>query len=475
MIGLLAGLLLQAQEAATFADLRARADALLAPLIAEADIVPAARVERLDGAVVYERRGAEPLVIASNIKVLTTAAALLALGPDFRWTTTVVEEDGRIWLSSDGDPALRRLGDRDVPAAFLEALAQALRARQAVAPTEIVLDARAFTGPLRHPLWPEDQWQEEYCAPVAALSLEGGCLELQVSGGLLRAYPPAAAAFRFERKSADDAQAWSATWNGARDAILVRGSGSGKGPLRFAVADPLAVYSAWLEEGLRARGIVPGAIRFAAAEEAAPAAAPILILKSAWTLADAVVVCNKESDNTLAEVLLRTLGRARGGDGSNESGLKAVREVLAAVGCDLTSLTQADGSGLARSESARVNACSPALLCAVLRSMAGPAGERDGIGRVFFDSLPIGGVEAKVRDSFRDPLFQPQRVHAKTGWIRGASSLSGYLLAPDGEPLVFAILVNYRSDGSERTNNKRFRRVQEDLLGEVLRAWPKTE
>ncbi len=471
MIAPLALLLLPAAQE-SFAGLRARCDAVLAPLIAEADVTPAVRIERLDGTVVYERRGAEAFVIASNMKLFTTAAALLALGPEYHWSTTAHLADDRLWLASDGDPSLRRIGERDVPSIFLDALAGALRGRQAGELREIVLDARAFPGPERHPLWPAEQWQAEYCAPVAALSLEGGCLELADSGGALRAYPPAEAAFRIERKSAADRKSWTASWTSARDAIVVRGSGAGKSPLRLAVADPVTVYGAWLEEGLRARGVRVGAVRRAAVGEAAPAGKPLIVLRSAWSLAEALTVCNKESDNFLAEVLLRTLGRARGGDGGTASGLAAVRAVLGGAGLDLATLDQADGSGLARAADARVNLSSPALLCALLRLMAGPAGARDGLGRIYFDSLPIGGVESKLREIFRDTTFQPQRVRAKTGWIRGASSLSGYLIAPDGEVLTFAILVNYQPDGTPRTNNSRFRKMQEQLLGEVLRAWP---
>lgn len=468
---LLACALAAAQQAVP-ADLKARLDRVLAPLVAEADVTPGVRIELLDGTLLYERRGSEPFVIASNMKLFTTAAALLALGPDHRWSSTGILDGARLWLRGDGDPSLRRLGERDVPAAFLDGLAKALRGRGIGALDEVILDGRAFSGPARHPLWPADQWQADYCAPVAALSLEGGCLEITEAGGSLRAFPAAGSAWRLERKSASDAKSWTASWNGARDAIVVRGAGTGKAPLRLAVADPEPVFAGWIAEGLRARGIPAARVRFAAAEEEPPAGPPLVVLKSAWTLAEALTVCNKESDNFLAEVLLRTLGRARGGAGSNETGVAAVRQVLEAARLDLSSLSQADGSGLARSASARVNTSSPALLCHLLRVMAGPAGERGGIGRVFRDSLPIGGVEAKLRSHFEERLFQPERVRAKTGWIRGASSLAGYLTAPDGRVLCFAIVVNYTPDGTARTNNARFRQAQEDLLAEVLRAWP---
>jgi D-alanyl-D-alanine carboxypeptidase len=61
-------------------------------------------------------------------------------------------------------------------------------------------------------------------------------------------------------------------------------------------------------------------------------------------------------------------------------------------------------------------------------------------------------------------------VRAKTGWIVGASALSGYLLAGE-TPLVFSILINYTKDKTLRTNNARFKKMQEDYLHEILRKW----
>ena len=94
-------------------------------------------------------------------------------------------------------------------------------------------------------------------------------------------------------------------------------------------------------------------------------------------------------------------------------------------------------------------------------------------GAVWFDSLPVAGVEGRLKARFGNQVFQPGRVHAKTGWISGASALSGYLLAGDDDVLSFSIVVNYQPDGSPRTNNARFKALQEDILEQVLSKWGK--
>lgn len=460
----------QSGDAPEAAALSAPLRAVVAPLAAEPDVIPSVRIETLAGKVVFDRRGDEASVIASNMKVFTTAAALLALGPDHRWSTKAVVDGADLWIIAGGDPSLRTIGERALHEEFLDALAASLLAAGHAQFDQIVLDARCFSGPAVHQLWPEDQWQQEYCAPVCGFALEGGCVEIRDLGGSLRFSPQAGGAFRVERKEPARKDAWSAYWQSDRERIVVSGAGAGKLALRLAAADPMRLALGWLREGLERRGLRGGAVRPPRDGEAPPARDPLFVHASAWTLRDAVTVCNKESDNFLAECLLKTLGRARSGDGSTEAGVAAVRAVLTQAGVDLSRLEQADGSGLARSSSQPVNRASPAAICAVLRTMG--SARAPAAGPVFFDSLVIGGVEGRNREFFADAAFQPHRVRYKTGWIAGASSLCGYLHAPDGQILVFAIVVNYQRDGTARTNNARFRAFQEDLLREVTTRWP---
>lgn len=463
----------QLAEAPESAALLAPLRTLVAPLAADRGVTPAVRIETLDGALVFDRGGDESLVLASNMKVFTTAAALLELGKDFRWRTQAKLQGDTLWLIAGGDPSLRTIGEQQAHEAFLDALAETLLAAGKSRLDELVLDARCFAGPAFHPLWPEDQWQQEYCAPVAGFTLEGGCLEISERDGRLRVSPTVEGAFRIERRDPEDRDAWSAYWLSGRDRIVVNGSGAGKQPLRLSDADPLRLGLSWVREGLSRRGVSAASVRPPHLGEVAPEGEALFVQTSAWSLQDVITVCNKESDNFLAETLLKTLGRARGGDGSTESGIAAVREVLEAAGIDLTTLDQADGSGMARSTERPVNRASPAAVCAVLRTMASARAAE--AGPVFFDSLAVGGVDGRNRSFFADAAFQPNRVRYKTGWIAGASSLCGYLHAPDGQILVFSIVVNYERDGTARTNNARFREFQEQLLQQVLQRWPRAE
>lgn len=69
-----------------------------------------------------------------------------------------------------------------------------------------------------------------------------------------------------------------------------------------------------------------------------------------------------------------------------------------------------------------------------------------GIGKspqaeVFRASLPIAGVNGTLKNRFLNTAAAGM-VQAKTGSMTGISALSGYMNAPNYEPLVFSIIVN---------------------------------
>ncbi len=443
------------------AELGSTLGAKVRELSSEKEISVGVRVETLDGKIIFDNEGEKAFVLASNTKILTTAAALLELGSDFRWHTRLRLDGATLRVVGEGDPSLRKLPESHPGDAFLDAAARALDKKGVSSLEAIILDSRGIASPPRHPLWPEEQWQESYCAPVAALVVEGGCLEVISGGG--RAWigpsldPPIPVDFRHTGKG----KPLSAWWGSK--GLVVRGDLHARDSLRLAVRDPVDIFGRWLKAGLKRRGIPCERVVLAGADDGQENGELILSHPSAWKLADAVALANLESDNFTAELLLLALGRMGGGPGTAEAGIARTERILEPLGLLPARVRQTDGSGLARSDSRPVNKAAPADLCAVLRGMA----EHEE-GRCFFRSLPVGGVQGRLAQRFKDPLFQPQRVHAKTGWIRGASSLSGYLLAGDSEILVFSIVVNYVRDGTSRTHNKRFQAFQEFVLGAVL-------
>jgi D-alanyl-D-alanine carboxypeptidase/D-alanyl-D-alanine-endopeptidase (penicillin-binding protein 4) len=140
----------------------------------------------------------------------------------------------------------------------------------------------------------------------------------------------------------------------------------------------------------------------------------------------------KPSQNQIAELLLRTLGYARTGVGAADSGRKVVDGQLRAWG--VTPERDAvvrDGSGLSRHDYV-----SPAALVKVLTTIRG-----DTAFRAYYDALPIAGVDGTIRSRMKGTPAE-NNVHAKTGTVDKARSLSGYVTTADGRQLVFSFLCN---------------------------------
>jgi len=442
---------------------------LVQPIDAEKHIEIGVRFEDLDGKVIFDFHGDRRLALASNNKLFTTAAALLALPADFRWHTRSYLHAGVLRVVGGGDPSLRPIGTRDVAAEYLASLATELKSAGVYQIDRLELDSTYFDAEWRHPLWPANQLQDIYCAPLSGLSLNGGCTAIHFLHGALSTTPPLGGAVTWvgREKKYDSLSAWL----GNNDfQIHARPPKNGRAAsVAFASKDPVLVFGTWLRAGLLEHGISVAEV--AVLEAAAVLANPIVEISllhdwpSVWNLTDVVIACNKASDNFLAETLLKTLGRELLADGSYDAGRRAVHQAFEQQEFPLLQFEQADGSGMARHPSQLVNTSTPADLCLLLREMLAR-----GEGVVLFDSLPIAGVDGKLSSRFRDAVFQPQRVHAKTGFILGASSLSGYLLLPEEQILVFSIVVNFDRGRNANTNNRRFKKMQEQLLERLLQS-----
>lgn len=405
----------------------------------------------LDGTWRYRHRADDAFVPASNMKLVTAAAVLHGLGRDYRFRTQFSLRAGRLVARAGGDP--NWIADTaTAPEAMWRGLVAALTGRGVTAVRGVDFDHGAFTGPARPASWPADQLDAYYCAPTGGFVLQQGTfvLRLQPAGGAVDAVLMAP----FVRMPIEGRVAVTANKKGATygaldrgDSIKVQGKmwqGSHPAEIKVAVKDPVPWFERALLEALRDGGV------------RTDAAAPATDLEALYThttpLLPALQRMLEDSSNFDAEQCARVLGMERGGDGSLQGGLAAIRSVLGELlGGDAKGLTQIDASGLSRG-----NEVTPALLVAVLRAVAASADSA-----LYFDCLPLAGQTGTLEDRFRGSAAAG-RVRAKTGWIRGASSLSGVLTRRDGSRCAFAILMNY--DPAENGLNKQLKALQEQIV-----------
>jgi len=156
----------------------------------------------------------------------------------------------------------------------------------------------------------------------------------------------------------------------------------------------------------------------------------LFVLKSP-PLREVLPALEKPSQNQIAEILLKTLGLERTGFGTADSGRAVIERQLAGWGIAPTSFAVRDGSGLSRHDY-----IAPDAIVRVLDAM-----RKSPNFAVFRDALPLAGVDGTIANRMRGTAAAGN-VHAKTGFVDKARSLSGYVTTANGRLLIFSLLCN---------------------------------
>ena len=417
------------------------------------------------GDVLYRRNAGNLFMPASNQKIITGAVALAKLGADFRFGTPVLAVGPRVGdtLKGDlvvlgrGDPTLsQHASDNLDMMVSLRGWVDSVRARGIrVITGRVIGDASYYPDPVLGEGWMWDDLQDSYSAPVGALMFNEAFAQIVVTPGERAGDPariqtfPASAPLRVfgtvttaPRDSNINNIRYARVFYG--DSVLIGGRISAGLPpeaVDAAVTDPARYFENALTEALRAGGVQvlspappPSSAITPAPFFTYPAAAVPVDTIFRWqspALRDILPLLEKPSQNQIAEILLHTLGSLKG-EASVDSGRAVVREQLLAWGVPADAYVYVDGSGLSR-----YNYVAPEALVATLTGVS-----RDPNFRAFYDALPIGGVDGTIANRFRTGMAS-RNVHAKTGSISNARTLSGYVTSASGERFVFSIMANH--------------------------------
>jgi D-alanyl-D-alanine carboxypeptidase/D-alanyl-D-alanine-endopeptidase (penicillin-binding protein 4) len=407
----------------------------------------------------------EPMVPASNQKLLTTAAALHLLGPDFRYDTFVLSSgalsgavlQGDLVLYGTGDPTL---SDRFFPSATapMDSLARGVaEAGIREIRGDLVVDGSYFTGPDLHPEWDPADLNDPFAAPVSAVAVNQNLLTIRVEAAPASQRPPSISTLP-PGSGIPVVNAAVTTASGTRSRVwLFREAPAdpigieGEIPLggrdvwrELPVPEPLIFAGRLLKQALEAQGIaVAGEVKVVRDPQRSILAAGttsggfgersprIISHLVSPPLLEILRVVNKESNNLLAETVAKTLGRVTLGDGSFEGGTRAVTRFLSReVGLPLEGVTLRDGSGL----SSR-NLVSAGCLVQLLAFMARSPDWED-----FWSTLPEAGIRRELGRMSGSPAAR--NLRAKTGTMHGVSALSGMVRTRSGERVLFSVMAN---------------------------------
>lgn len=383
---------------------------------------------------------------ASNVKLLTTAAALTQLGSEFHIRTSVYQlpnPSGQVILRVVGR------GDPSFSEAQLQALVEQIRNQGIGHIHQLIVDDRYFQGDAVNSTWEWEDIQSGYGAPVNSLILNQNAINLTLIPQRLgqplridwddqnmgnqwqivnRSHTVATETAEFVQVGRDLSQ----------PILYVEGqlrAGSASEPVAISVPQPTQHFLQQLLNRLNLANIqvdqtalAPDALATATKnlKEIAGIDSP--------RLAELITTTNQQSNNLYAESLIRQLG-ANPVDPHNPHTLKLgianLEANLAKLGIDPSLYALADGSGLSRHNSA-----SPTAIVKTLQAMAtSPKAE------TYRRSLSTAGVNGTLISRFQDTPVQG-RFYGKTGALTHTVALSGYLEPPDRSPMAVSILVN---------------------------------
>lgn len=447
------GILWSARSAVALcpADLPARIDAILAGPDWQRARWGMAIEELETGNLLYGRDRERYFLPASTAKLFVTAAALMALGPDFRWQTEVRQQGDAFYLLGAGDPSLT--------AADLGLLAAQLRARGIREIPRLVVVARA---PKLPPTWEWEDLQAAYGVPASEIVVNENAVTLT----LVPTQPGQPPQLRWSDAIA--ARQWepieNATVTGPAGApyaieLSARLGGPGlqlggslaadNGPDRWdlAIPDPIRYAAETFAARLQAQGIAVGDI--ARATTAPPG--PTVVSVASPPLGEILAATNQDSNNLYAEALLQALSP----DGSNDGGLDVLATALSILGVPPTAgYALVDGSGLSRQ-----NLVAPATIARLLRQLDGSS-----LAAPYRASLAVAGESGTLARRFQNTPIAGN-LAGKTGTMTGVTALAGYLTPPQYPPLVVSILLN-RSPQPTKANRAAIDEIVR-LLGQL--------
>ncbi len=426
-----------------------------------------------DGEAVYELNAGTLFSVASNMKLATTAAALAKLGAKKKLTATLYRQGEIKSGVLKGDLVIVGLGDPNVSGRFhkgnvdnvLDSWAQTL-AETGVSRVEgsIIADGTAYGTEEIPPGWPQNQLERWYCAPVSALSINDNCFDVTVASGGAPGAPavvslkPTSGVVKLKNEctttSKKSKHLISILRRADTNEVTVRGAfWQSSNPQTFNVTlhNPPLVFASALKEALKRRGIsVTGALKVASKPVDTNKLIPVA--GHSTLLSTAITVTNKRSQNLHAELLLREVGR-QAGSGTRQGGIKAVVEFFGKLGVPKKQVSPADGCGLDGNTK-----LSPGAIVALLAHMKSRPDFQ-----VFKESLAVSGLDGTMKNRLNSG-GHAGKVHAKTGYIRGVSALSGYAVNASGKLFAFSIVFN----NAAKVSNTYMKAAQDEIVSAIL-------
>jgi len=413
---------------------------------------------------------------ASNLKLLTSAAILDELGPDFTYETNMYGfgyQEGGTW---QGDIIIRGVGDPSISGDFYNE--DGFHVFEKFFTALDTLGIRRINGDLigndayfdRQPYpkgWNWDDLSFYYGVETSALSFNNNAVDLRVLSDRSVGERPGIQWFPFDTDYVTFINEQVITPPGSEyDEFYQRIMGTNtiilrsEVPQNYLETESLSVMNASLffmdtfKKYMQDGGIELGGRIIVDDQQYDWNSDRYKVLSShrSVPLRKLLTQINKESSNFYTEMMLKTAAASRyETQGTTELGIALVEEFAASVNIDTTRVELTDGSGM-----------SPATLLTaenITHLLVELQKRRD--FPAFKQSLSLAGIDGSLQHRFKGtPLYR--KILGKTGYVSGVRSMSGYLTSASGRPLVFSIITN---NYTEKTSYIDY--LQETILRQI--------
>lgn len=424
-------------------------------------------VELDSGQIRYSHNPDKLFVPASNTKLYTAALALDTLGPNARFSTTLLttaarrgsELAGDLILRGGGDPSLGNARVAPQSADWADIMAASVSALGITRiDGDLIGDDTHFHAPAFGTGWEADDLQASYAPAASALSTNGNLMAITVSRSGTRCCDIKVApkllqsdVVNLTKKDNSEADRSITIFRKPGDhTFSVTGNlTSRRSARRYALAapDPARLAVLQLRQALLHHGVtVRGRVRVAHWPEPAPVSKGqrVTVVQRIMSppVHELIRHMLKRSDNLFAQILLLDVGehlarsgtctdRLRRPTTSEQWGRCAMRAMLRRAGIDQAEATFSEGSGLSRRNLISPSATTSLLIWA----------HRQSFSHNFFNALPVAGVDGTLAHRMRGSTAE-NNIHAKTGTLTHAYALAGYATDAQGKPLAFALSLD---------------------------------
>jgi len=385
---------------------------------------------------------------ASNMKLLTAAAALQVLGENYKFVTEIQTDgiisgnqlNGNLYLVGKGDPTIQ--------VEDFAAFAKKIKKKGIDSINGDIIGDDTWYDAIR--LSSDITWRDEqyhYGAEISALTVspnsdfDTGSVVIEITPTII-GKAPIVSVFPFTNYITVRNEAITVEKAKEDELVIEREHGGNritvKGKITYNSSPITEVMAVWEVSKyaieLFSQALEKYAISWTGTVKCgkAPHYSSILIIRKSIPLSELLVPFMKLSNNGIAEILIKEIGQKVYGEGSWEKGIDVMEQELMKLGMDMKNILIKDGSGISQ------NNLIPATELATLLYKV----QEKKWFPIFLNALPIAGHEDRMIGGTLRERLKGISVKAKTGTIEGVSTLSGYIVTKREKKIIFSLMVN---------------------------------